>query len=305
MLAETMDTLDEIERLFTEGVKEAGERTRKAEYSVENVKKADRVYLLEENTEIFEKNETVSQEIIDRTLNSFEIDMPGDYVHVQKMVMKTLVNEGFFTNKTERSRTDINEESGMVIETNKSGIDETFSLKNYARLGIKKKVIKLLTVRHLPEIIRSGRLVADNVPNQYKNSENKNFAYIEYIGEIEGIQIALQIDIKKSPQKNKFWVHKIVATENASDFPASIKNDTEAGHSTAGDKDIIHQNEAIVNRKLSISEEISEENSSDTAYFSAVEHGVGTGVLDRPKKKGRERKKERPEIGALLAYFVW
>ena len=189
---------------------------------------------------------TISQEFIDKTLDSFGIEKPGDYIHVQRKVLTTLTDEGFFTDPVARRRTDVNEESGMVIETNKSGIDETFNLKNYARLGMQKKIIKLSTIRMLPEIIRTGKLITDNVPNQYRDSTNKNFAYIEYEGEIDGIQIALQLDIKKSPQKNKFWVHRIVAIENVSDFPASTNNGTEAGQATADVGDIIHQEEPIV-----------------------------------------------------------
>ena len=44
VLAETMETFDEIERLFTEAVQEAGERTRAAEYSVEMREKIGKVF---------------------------------------------------------------------------------------------------------------------------------------------------------------------------------------------------------------------------------------------------------------------
>ena len=129
----------------------------------------------------------------------------------------------------------------MVIETNKSGIDETFNLKNYARIGIQKKIAKLSTIRLLPEIIKNGKLIADDVSNQYSNGENKKFAYITYYAEIDGNSVTLKLDIKKSPQKNKFWVHRVELIENANDFPASTDNGTEAGQTTVGNGNIIPQ----------------------------------------------------------------
>lgn len=175
-----------------------------------------------------------SQDYIDNLLNSFGITKPGDYLHVQKQVIDTLVNEDFFTDKEHRRRTEVNEESGMIIEINKSGIDETFNYHNYARVGRWKKFAKLATIRRLPEIIRYGKLVIDNAPNMHKGVEtNKTFAYIEHSIDEEGKTITLRLDIKKSPQKNKFWVHKIIEIENVSNFPASTESGTEAGQTIA------------------------------------------------------------------------
>jgi len=184
-------------------------------------------------------NRILKKEFIDKTLNSFNITKPGDYIHVQKNVFDTLLKEGFFTDTENRNRVDVNKDSGMLIETNKSGIDETFNLKNYAHLGMQKKIAKLSTVRMLPEIIKNGKLISDNVENQYGNGNNKKFAYITYNVEIDGNKVALKLDVKKSPQKNKFRVHHIGIIERANDFPASIDNDTEAGQTTIGNGTII------------------------------------------------------------------
>jgi len=81
----------------------------------------------------------LSPEFIEETINSFGITKLEDYIHVQRQVFNTLLNEGFFTNVEKRNRTDVNEESGMVIETNKSSIDETFCKNNYQWLGRFKK----------------------------------------------------------------------------------------------------------------------------------------------------------------------
>lgn len=62
----------------------------------------------------------------------------------------------------------------------------------------------------LPEIIKNGKLVGDNVPNYHQNSTNKTFAYITHKIELDNIPITVKLDIKKSPQKNKLWVHSII-----------------------------------------------------------------------------------------------
>lgn len=188
-----------------------------------------------------------AQKFIDKTLDSFGITRPKDFVHVQRQVLTTLLNEGFFTNVEERSRTDINEASGMVIETNKSGIDETFDINNFRRVGMTKKIAKLATIRMLPEIIKDGKLVTDNVNYQYGYSKNVRFAYITHDVEIDGKRITLRLDIKKSPQKNKFWVHHVELIENVSDSPASTDKGTEAGQAITDIKPIVSQSTDSVN----------------------------------------------------------
>lgn len=163
---------------------------------------------------------TVSQEFIDQSNKSFGIEKPNDYIHVQRQVFSTLKNEGFFTSEDKSSRIDYNEDSGMVIETNKSGIKETFSFKNYSNLGKTKKAIKLATIRKLPEIIRNGKLVDNDVDNYHNENSSAQFAYIQSVVEVDGKDIQVQIDIKKSPQKNKFWVHRVHVLEKANELPA-------------------------------------------------------------------------------------
>ena len=183
-------------------------------------------------------------------LNSFGIKKLDDSVHIQRQVLATLLDEGFFADSEARSRTDINEESGLVIETNKSGIDETFGFNNFIRLGKFKKIAKLATIRELPNIIKHGHIVADDVANKYDSADkNKKFAYIEHSTEVDGKEIVVKLAIKKSPQKNKFWVHSIYTIENVSDSPASTNEGTEAGHITADSKGIIPQNSDSVKGK--------------------------------------------------------
>ena len=195
---------------------------------------------------------TLPQDYVDNLLNGFGITNPGDWQQVQKRVMSTLVSEGFFTNKEERSRTDVNAESGMHIVTNKSGIDETFNLHNYTRIGMWRKVAKLATIRRLPEIIRDGHMVINNAPNMYGGTAtNKAFAYIEHTLEEAGNSITVKLDIKKSPQKNKFWVHKAIEVKSVSGLPASTQVGTEAGQTTTDTEGTLTHSEPNVKDKLS------------------------------------------------------
>jgi hypothetical protein len=220
-----------------------------------------------ENGKVQRLEREFSEKFTSDTLNSFNISDPKDYIHVQRQVFKTLLKEGFFTDAEKRSRTDVNEESGMVIETNKSGIDETFSKNNYERLGKFKKIAKLATVRSLPDAIKYGHVIADNVKNIHNNGDNKKFAYIEYPTVVDGKGVTLKLAIKKSPQKNKFWVHSIYTIENVSDSPASTDNGTEAGHITADNGDIIPHPDGSVKSK---SKKMSER---DSDYMDAVNRG--------------------------------
>lgn len=187
-----------------------------------------------------------SEEFIEDTANSFGITKLGDYIHVQRQVFNTLLNEGFFSDTETRSRTDVNEESGMVIKTNKSSIGETFNKGNYKSLGRFKKIAKLATVRQLPEIIKNGRLIGDNVPNKYKNSTNKTYAYIAYDMAIDGIPVTVKLDIKKSPLKNKLWVHSIITEKNSIGQDVFSENGIGTSYRTDANGDIIpHPDEKV------------------------------------------------------------
>lgn len=213
---------------------------------MDNIAKTNILASAEETT--VPSDRMFSQDYIDNLLNGFGITKPGDYLHVKRCVLDTLVKENFFTDSEHRSRTETNEESGMIVEINKSGIDETFNFYNYACVGRWNKFVKLATIRRIPEIIKFGHLVKDNAPNMHKGVENnKTFAYIEHTIVEEGKTITLRLDIKKSPQKNKFWVHKVIEIENVSSFPASTESGTEAGQTTADTGDIVTQMSDSVN----------------------------------------------------------
>ena len=211
---------------------------------------------------------TFSEVFSKKILDSFGITNVKDSIHVQRRVLQTLENENFFDNAEKRSRTVINQMSGMNIEINKSGIDETFSFNNFVRLGKFKKIAKLATIRKLPEIIQNGKVVADNIADKHHNSSNKTFAYIIYNIEIDQIALAVKLDIKKSPIKNKFWVHSIITEKNSTGLDVYSTNGTVTPYRTDAIDDIVSQKTTLVNKsEIKFSREL------DTEYFSAVERG--------------------------------
>ncbi len=225
----------------TDGTEKAGNGV------IENAHKSIKLTDDEVEQSVTLEEDELSEKFVNETIASFGITKVSDYVHVQRQVINTLLRENFFTNKELRSRTDINKMSGMVIETNKSGIDETFSMHNYTKLGVSKRVLKLATIRMLPEIIQNGRLYADEAKNHHSKNSKVKFAYIEYLTEIDGNTVLIKIDIKKSPQKNKFWVHRVNIKKENTDFPAVTNKVIKQGKPTGSLTENVTQSSSKVN----------------------------------------------------------
>ncbi len=162
-----------------------------------------------------EQDESFDRNVID----SFGIAKINDYRHVQIQVFNTLANEGFFDENASRIVTNAN--SGMKVEINESGIEEAFDPKNYGNHGKRLKILKLASIRHVPDIIENGTLTFDNEKNYHNDNSNVKYAYIEGQTILNGKPVAIRITVRKSLQKNKFWVHNIYTNEkNTTDLSA-------------------------------------------------------------------------------------
>lgn len=143
--------------------------------------------------------------------SSFSLQKVNDYVHVQKQVVDTLSKEGFFDNGKNRI---IVSGTGMVVEITKDGIRETLgSGMRYQKLPRNLKTLKLATIRNLPSLIRNSQLVEDDVKNRHSNNSSVKYAYLETSAEIDGVEYPVSITVRKSPQKNKFWIHEVRVNE--------------------------------------------------------------------------------------------
>ena len=162
-----------------------------------------------------EYDESFDRNVID----SFGIAKINDYRHVQIQVFNTLANEGFFDENASRIVTNAN--SGMKVEINESGIEAAFDPKNYGNHGKRLKILKLASIRHVPDIIENGTLTFDNEKNYHNDNSNVKYAYIEGQTILNGKPVAIRITVRKSLQKNKFWVHNIYTNEkNTTDLSA-------------------------------------------------------------------------------------
>ena len=96
---------------------------------------------------------------IQKEISSYGVEQKmNDYIGLQKIIISTLEEEGFF-------REVVNEETGMIIEITKKGIKETLgSEKRFQNLPRKLKELKIATIRSLPELICNANLIENNCP---------------------------------------------------------------------------------------------------------------------------------------------
>lgn len=152
-------------------------------------------------------------------LNDYEvfgIKSLNDYVGVQKAVLKKLLEEGFFS---DGRNIIVNNDSGMEIEITKDGIKETLGKgKRFEELPRKLKELKISTIRTLPRLIETAQLVKDNSPNVHKNTSDLKYAYLSNEITVQtdngNEDYIVTIAVRKSRQKNKFWIHEIRTTKS-------------------------------------------------------------------------------------------
>ena len=142
---------------------------------------------------------------------SFGIKTLNDYLGVQKSVLKTLSDEGFFSNNRNIIT---NKSSGIVVEITKDGIKETLGPgMRFEKLPRALKELKLSTIRSLPALIESAHLDKDNVPNDHNPRSKLTYAYLSKKITLDNgnnkSQYVVSIGIRKSTEKNKFWMHEI------------------------------------------------------------------------------------------------
>ncbi len=138
-------------------------------------------------------------------LASYDVDKKwNDYIGLQKSIIDTLRSEGFFENNVVE-----NMESGMLVRITTKGIKETLGAgKRFQSLPKVLKELKIATLRYLPEIIKQGSILEDNVENKHKTEEYL-FAYIMSNVVIDNEEYKVRISIKKKVASNLFWIHHI------------------------------------------------------------------------------------------------
>ncbi len=186
----------------------------------------------------------------EKILNIFGITKLNDTLHVQKKVLETLEHDGFWENE-ENSTTVVNDDSEMKIVINESGIEETISYKHFTKLPKDLKIKKLITVMFLPQIIQKGVVISDDVENYHDKNSSIKYTYIDCIVEIDGEPSVVTVAIRKSPQKNKFWVHQVDINKNVGSTPTGTSESSKTGYLTSDNTVIISSDDIVVNKNIS------------------------------------------------------
>lgn len=148
---------------------------------------------------------------LDEEIKKYNIENKlNDYIAVQKAVVNHLKETGFF----DKNSTVVNEETGMQIRINHRGIKETLANgKRFQSLPRELKKLKIATIEQLPEIIKRGKLIEDNIENTH--GENSLYAYFETPVEINGGNYKVRVNIRKTIETNKFWIHNVILEKDS------------------------------------------------------------------------------------------
>lgn len=226
VLKETVESLDEIERLFTEGAKEAGERARAAEIGEVVQGEGDVIYSLSKS-----KEQSLKENL--RKLGEKRIKKETDSKTITILTDEFTINKNIYSSKG-RSSNEINARIKHIPMFDQLIKQSTFGGTDTEIRGVEKEAKKGVVAMHKFVTAVDGYSVEILV----RDKGDKQYLY-----EVKFIKT------KKDPQQS-------MADKSA--FPAP-EGDVEDG-------EIIPQTEESVNSKFSISEEISEENSSDNLY---------------------------------------
>ena len=168
-----------------------------------------------------------------KSLGKYDLEKYNDAVYVQNKIFDTLMSEGFFDEDGKRFVE--NADTGIVIEINKSGIEETFGYgRNYAKLPRNMKELKIITIDKIPEIIKYGEVINSkpSYHNKHQGGATVDYTYIKHPVIIDGKEYRVEIDIRKSNVKNKFWVHRIYVNEKNN--PSSLQSVVNNNHAAIG-----------------------------------------------------------------------
>ena len=138
-------------------------------------------------------------------LRRYNIDSKfNDYIGMQKAVINNLKEDGFFDDNVV-----INCETKMAILITPKGIKETLgSGKRFQSLPRVLKELKIATIHTLPDIIREGKLMEDEVENIH--GDNAKYAYFATKIKVDDTEMLVKVSVRKNLQTNKFWIHNVI-----------------------------------------------------------------------------------------------
>ena len=259
VLRETMDSLDEIERLFTEAVQEAGERTRTAE--VETSDDTSQVIFYSAN----EKNDSVEEQLRENQYLIQDMDPVADITY-------NVVNK-------QRARLDAHDifrEAGYKVDRQGFGIIEIGENQLSDSTRYLNNPAEFAAWMCIPKVLKRGRVISG-----HENHKNRGYPSITIAAPvvINGKRGDVAVVVQQKG-KNKYYVHRILMPDGSRFEYENTKNAESTGDSIVGKKtnkrlsidsasnDSITQPKDSVKRNYSLSEKY-----SDEAYLAAVERG--------------------------------
>ena len=114
------------------------------------------------------------------------------------------------------------------------------------------KRLKIATLRSMPDIIKKAKLIKDNVENIHGNNPRYAYFYSDIV--INGIEAGVKIDVRKSVEVNKFWIHHMEIKKNPKTLSPALTQELKERMSSSENSKT--RNVADVNKKQSVSMDI-------------------------------------------------
>lgn len=270
VLKETVDSLDEIEQLFYEGVTEAGERTRTA--GIETVTRMNEKNMHDSPDVIFSKDGYSADEIENRIAdNKVKVlkmspvsNVEGTEFAKGEVDLVTQVTK-YFESKNNACE---NEELGTVKLTRTGA-------KSDIAHGIGRK--KAASFNAVPDVISEGKIV-----DYQRNWKNRGYDTAVVVAPITiaGDEYLMGCVVIRAKEDNTFYLHEVaqIKKDGTPSFKTGSSNKSNPSEDVPSVISIL-QNLVSVKTSAENSTENSFDNlysmdeTSDTAYLAAVERG--------------------------------
>lgn len=205
-VATMTDVFSDIQDLFIEALDDASTNFQKAEKNTatnDGVKESKRL------GGYFPKIEVSTNDI-----SIFNIDDINDLKEVKEKTFNYLL--GKYVSNDKISKPIKNIDTDMEIYVYRGGINETFGkAKAYKNLSNKKKKIKLATMTSLAKLIKYGEVRSEDASNYHNVNSGSVFAYLTAPISVDGVNYTVNMDIKKTPDGNRFYIHTIKIADEA------------------------------------------------------------------------------------------
>lgn len=179
-----------------------------------------------------------------KDINVFNINNVNDLSEVKSKVYDYLLNK--YISTVEQAKPITNIDTGMKIEIWRNGINETFgNAKAYKNLTAQMKKAKLATMTNLAKMIKYGEVRSAEAKNYHNPNSKVTFAYLTHPITIDGIKYNIEMDIRKTRQGSRFYIHKIKIADEA---PRTDKSAFKLNTSSANNN--ISQKNSIVNDSI-------------------------------------------------------